>query len=147
MNKTVNINLGGVVFHIDEEAYLKLSNYLDAIKRSLANTTGQDEIIKDIELRIAELISAKHSSEKQVIVMSELDEVIAIMGQPEDYRIEGEENEAEQPKTDSASSSNTAKTKSKKLYRDKDDAMIGGVLSGLGYYFGIERVYCDSFCW
>ena len=69
MNKTVNINLGGVVFHIDEEAYLKLSNYLDAIKRSLANTTGQDEIIKDIELRIAELISAKHSSEKQVIVM------------------------------------------------------------------------------
>lgn len=141
MNKTVNINLGGVVFHIDEEAYLKLSNYLDAIKRSLANTTGQDEIIKDIELRIAELISAKHSSEKQVIVMSELDEVIAIMGQPEDYRIEGEETEAEQPKTENVSASNSTKTKSKKLYRDKDDAMIGGVLSGLGYYFGIERVY------
>jgi phage shock protein PspC (stress-responsive transcriptional regulator) len=141
MNKTVNINLGGIVFHIDEEAYLKLSNYLDAIKRSLNNTNGQDEIIKDIELRIAELISAKHSSEKQVIVMSELDEVIAVMGQPEDYRIEGDANETEQPKTDFTTGSNTAKTKSKKLYRDKDDAMIGGVLSGLGYYFGIERVY------
>jgi len=139
MNKTVNINLGGIVFHIDEEAYLKLSNYLDAIKRSLANTSGQDEIIKDIELRIAELISDKHSSEKQVIVMSELDEVIAVMGQPEDYRIEGDTNDADQPKTENGNSS--AKTKSKKLYRDKDDAMIGGVLSGLGYYFGIERVY------
>jgi phage shock protein PspC (stress-responsive transcriptional regulator) len=139
MNKTVNINLGGIVFHIDEEAYLKLSNYLDAIKRSLNNTTGQDEIIKDIELRIAELISAKHSSEKQVIIMSEIDEVIAVMGQPEDYRIEGESNEKDQPRTDFTSSSNTPK--SKKLYRDKDDAMIGGVLSGLGYYFGIERVY------
>jgi len=139
MNKTVNINLGGIVFHIDEEAYLKLSNYLDAIKRSLANTSGQDEIIKDIELRIAELISAKHSSEKQVIVMSELDQVIAVMGQPEDYRIEGDINDADQPKTENGNSS--AKTKSKKLYRDKDDAMIGGVLSGLGYYFGIERVY------
>ena len=139
MNKTVNINLGGIVFHIDEEAYLKLSNYLDAIKRSLANTSGQDEIIKDIELRIAELISAKHSSEKQVIVMSELDEVIAVMGQPEDYRIEGDTNDTDQPKTENGNSS--AKTKSKKLYRDKDDAMIGGVLSGLGYYFGIERVY------
>jgi phage shock protein PspC (stress-responsive transcriptional regulator) len=139
MNKTVNINLGGIVFHIDEEAFLKLSNYLDAIKRSLNNTAGQDEIIKDIELRIAELISAKHSSEKQVIVMSELDEVIAVMGQPEDYRIEGDTNEADQPKAENGNSS--AKTKTKKLYRDKDDAMIGGVLSGLGYYFGIERVY------
>lgn len=139
MNKTVNINLGGVVFHIDEEAYLKLSNYLDAIKRSLNNTNGQDEIIKDIELRIGELISTKHSSEKQVIVMSELDEVIAVMGQPEDYRIEGDITDDEQPKTNFSSSSNTPK--SKKLYRDKDDAMIGGVLSGLGYYFGIERVY------
>lgn len=139
MNKTVNINLGGIVFHIDEEAFLKLSNYLDAIKRSLNNTTGQDEIIKDIELRIAELISAKHSSEKQVIIMSELDEVIAVMGQPEDYRIEGESDEKDQPKSDFTSSSNTTKTK--KLYRDKEDAMLGGVLSGLGYYFGIERVY------
>ncbi len=142
MNKTVNINLGGVVFHIDEEAYLKLSNYLDAIKRSLNNTNGQDEIIKDIELRIAELISAKHSSDKQVIVMSEIDEVIAIMGQPEDYRIDGETGETDQANSEATSPQPSSKSyKSKKLYRDKDDAMIGGVLAGLGYYFGIERVY------
>jgi hypothetical protein len=67
MNKTVNINLGGLVFHIDEDAFHKLTNYFGAIKRSLSNTSGQEEIIKDIEIRIGELISEKHTSDKQVI--------------------------------------------------------------------------------
>jgi len=72
MNKTVNINLGGMFFHIDEDAYQKLSRYFDAIKRSLSDSNGQDEIIKDIEMRIAELVSEKHTSEKQVINLKEL---------------------------------------------------------------------------
>jgi phage shock protein PspC (stress-responsive transcriptional regulator) len=135
MNKTVNINLGGMFFHIDEDAYQKLSRYFEAIKRSLTNSNGQDEIIKDIEMRIAELFTEKHSSGKQVISIRELDEVIAVMGQPEDYRIDNEENEATNPNF-------TTQTKgNRKLYRDKDGGMIGGVLSGLGYYFGIEKVW------
>jgi hypothetical protein len=91
MNKTVNINLGGLVFHIDEDAYKKLTHYFEAIKHSLSNTSGQDEIIKDIEIRISELISEKHTSDKQVISLREVEEIISIMGQPEDYRIEGDE--------------------------------------------------------
>jgi phage shock protein PspC (stress-responsive transcriptional regulator) len=135
MNKTVNINLGGMFFHIDEDAYQKLSRYFEAIKRSLTNSNGQDEIIKDIEMRIAELFTEKHSSGKQVINIRELDEVIAVMGQPEDYRIDNEENEATNPHF-------TTQTKgNRKLYRDKDGGIIGGVLSGLGYYFGIEKVW------
>jgi phage shock protein PspC (stress-responsive transcriptional regulator) len=135
MNKTVNINLGGMFFHIDEDAYQKLSRYFEAIKRSLTNSNGQDEIIKDIEMRIAELFTEKHSSGKQVISIRELDEVIAVMGQPEDYRIDNEENEATNPNF-------TTQTKgNRKLYRDKDGGIIGGVLSGLGYYFGIEKVW------
>ena len=135
MNKTVNINLGGMFFHIDEDAYQKLSRYFEAIKRSLTNSNGQDEIIKDIEMRIAELFAEKHSSGKQVISMRELDEVIAVMGQPEDYRIDNDENEATKPNF-------TTQTKgNRKLYRDKDGGMIGGVLSGLGYYFGIDKVW------
>lgn len=135
MNKTVNINLGGMFFHIDEDAYQKLSRYFEAIKRSLTNSNGQDEIIKDIEMRIAELFTEKHSSGKQVISIRELDEVIAVMGQPEDYRIDNEENEATNPNF-------TTQTKgNRKLYRDKDGGLIGGVLSGLGYYFGIEKVW------
>jgi phage shock protein PspC (stress-responsive transcriptional regulator) len=134
MNKTVNINLGGLVFHIDEDAFQKLTNYFGAIKRSLSNTSGQEEIIKDIEIRIGELISEKHTSDKQVISLREVEEIISIMGQPEDYRIEGEETiEAEPIYT------NTKITK--KLYRDEENAAIGGVLAGLGYYFGIDKAW------
>ena len=134
MNKTVNINLGGMVFHIDEDAYQKLSRYFDAIKRSLSNANGQDEIIKDIELRIAELISEKHNSDKQVISIKEIDEIITVMGQPEDYRIEDEAN------TTSANTYNDNST-NKKLYRDKENGMVGGVLAGLGHYFGVDKVW------
>ena len=139
MNKTVNINLGGTFFHIDEDAYQKLSRYFEAIKRSLTNSNGQDEIIKDIEMRIAELFAEKHSAGKQVISLKELDEVITVMGQPEDYRIDNDD--AEEP-----SPNYTYQPKgTKKLYRDKEGGMIGGVLSGLGYYFGIDKVWIRIF--
>ncbi len=132
MNKTITINLGGIVFHIDEDAYQKLSRYFDAIKRSLNNSSGQDEIIKDIEMRISELLSEKLGSDKHVIGLREIDEVIAVMGQPEDYIIEDEnKNEA----------GYHAYKKSKKLYRDKDKGMIGGVAAGLSHYLGIDVVW------
>ncbi len=135
MNKTVNINLGGMFFHIDEDAYQKLTRYFDAIKRSLSNSNGQDEIIKDIEMRIAELIMEKQTSDKQVIHVKQVDEIIAIMGQPEDYRIEGEE-------ADNANTSfDFAPKKSRKLYRDTEKGMLGGVCTGLGHYFGIDPVW------
>ena len=134
MNKTVNINLGGMFFHIDEDAYQKLTRYFDAIKRSLSNSSGHDEIIKDIEMRVSELLNEKQKTDKHVIGLKEVDEVIAVMGQPEDYIIED----------DSASGSSTNKTYStttKKLYRDREKGMIGGVASGLGYYLGIDALW------
>lgn len=134
MNKTVNINLGGMFFHIDEDAYLKLSRYFDAIKRSLNNSSGQDEIIKDIEMRVSELLTEKQKSEKHVVGLKDVDEVIAVMGQPEDYRIEDEENTSQ-----SSSSYNTRRHK--KLYRDKENGMVGGVATGLAHYFGIDAVW------
>ncbi|WP_298224627.1 PspC domain-containing protein [Flavobacterium sp.] len=137
MNKTVNINLGGMFFHIDEDAYQKLTRYFDAIKRSLTNSNGQDEIIKDIEMRIAELVAEKHTSEKQVINLKELDEIIAVMGQPEDYRIDPDGEETQQQAYDF----NNATKANKKLYRDKDTGMIGGVAAGLSHYFGIDAVW------
>ncbi|BDB54799.1 hypothetical protein GENT5_11040 [Flavobacterium ammoniigenes] len=132
MNKTVTINLGGIVFHIDEDAYQKLSRYFDAIKRSLNNSSGQEEIIKDIEMRISELLSEKLLSDKHVIGLKEIDEVIAVMGQPEDYIIEDDSK---------VESNYQAYKKSKKLYRDKDKGMIGGVAAGLSHYLGIDVVW------
>ena len=91
MNKTININLAGTFFHVDENAYGKLSRYLDAIRKSLSSDaqTG-DEIMRDIEARIAELFSEKLESATQVVTTKELDEVIAVMGQPEDYMVDEE---------------------------------------------------------
>ena len=132
MNKTVTINLGGIVFHIDEDAYQKLSRYFDAIKRSLNNSSGQDEIIKDIEMRISELLSEKLISDKHVIGLKEIDEVIAVMGQPEDYIIEDDSK---------GEPAYQAYKKSKKLYRDKEKGMIGGVAAGLSHYLGIDVVW------
>ncbi len=140
MNKTVNINLGGMFFHIDEDAYQKLTRYFDAIKRSLSNSSGQDEIIKDIEMRVSELLNEKQKTEKHVVGLKDVDEVIAVMGQPEDYRID--EEGIGNASTNYSSSTSTG---SRKLYRDKDGGMIGGVLAGLGHYFGIDKVWLRIF--
>lgn len=137
MNKTVNINLGGMFFHIDEDAYQKLTRYFDAIKRSLSNSSGQDEIIKDIEMRVSELLHEKQKTDKHVVGMKDVDEVITVMGQPEDYRIDDEGT----PST----TSNFASSKNRKLYRDTENGMIGGVLAGLGHYFGIDKVWLRIF--
>lgn len=133
MNKTVNINLGGMFFHIDEDAYQKLTRYFDAIKRSLSNTSGQDEIIKDIEMRVSELLTEKQQTAKHVVGLKDVDEVITIMGQPEDYRIDDEEAEK--------TSTNYTFSNNRKLYRDRENGMVGGVLAGLGHYFGIDKVW------
>lgn len=133
MNKTVNINIGGLFFHIDEDAYQKLSRYFDAIKRSLSNSSGQDEIMKDIEMRVAELLTDKQKSDKHVINSKDVDDVVSIMGQPEDYRIDDDTQEPNQI--------NYTYNRSKKLYRDKDNGLIGGVCTGLGHYFGIDAVW------
>lgn len=134
MNKTVNINLGGLFFHIDEDAFQKLNRYFDAIKRSLSNSSGQDEIMKDIEMRISEIFTEKKEADKHVINLKDVDAMIAVMGQPEDYRIE-EEGEATQ------SNFNTNTKSSKKLYRDIDKNILGGVSAGLGHYFGIDALW------
>mgnify|MGYP001345805881 FL=1 len=136
MNKTVNINLAGIFFHVDEDAYKVLRNYLDTIKMSFKNTEGSLEIIADIEARIAELFSELLQSKAEVISLKEVEEVIAIMGQPEDYLDEEALNE-EQPSFDSQSNTNI----NKKLYRDISDRYISGVCSGIGHYIGLDSLW------
>lgn len=134
MNKTVNINLAGIFFHIDEDAYAKLQHYLDAIKRSLNNAQGKEEIIADIESRIAELFNEKKKDNKQVIGITEVEAVIATMGQPEDYMLDDEifEDEPSYAKTS---------TIGKQLFRDTENSYVGGVSSGLAHYLGIQALW------
>lgn len=136
MNKTININLANTFFHIDEDAYNKLQRYLEAIKRSFTNSQGRDEIIADIEARIAELFTEKLTHERQVISTKEVDEVIAVMGQPEDYLVDEEIfDDAPRAKT------TYHRREYKQLYRDTENKYIGGVSSGLGHYLGIDAVW------
>ncbi len=135
MNKTVNINLAGIFFHIDENAYSKLQRYLEAIKRSFTDSQGRSEILLDIEARIAELFNERIKDEKQVISMIEVDEVITIMGQPEDYIVD-EEIFDDEPQPSRSTSKST-----RRLFRDTENAYIGGVSSGLGHYFDIDPLW------
>ena len=142
MNKTVNINLAGTFFHIDEDAFGKLSRYLDAIRRSFSDLNGQDEIIKDVEARISELFSEKINDISQVITIKQLDEVIAVMGQPEDYMVDEEIFEDASPNQKSQSRSQSSH---KQLFRDEDNKFIAGVSSGLGHYFSIDAIWIRLF--
>ncbi|WP_177764246.1 PspC domain-containing protein [Flavobacterium sp. I3-2] len=138
MNKTVTINIAGLFFHIDEDAYDKLSNYLQAIKNSL-NTDGKEEIINDIESRIAEIFSEKINPKTGVISMLDVDNIIQVMGQPEDYRLD-DENESQSQTEQNSTNENYIK-RPRKLFRDGEKRVLGGVLSGLSNYFNIDVVW------
>lgn len=135
MNKTVNINLANILFHIDENAYNRMRRYLESVKRSFANTPGSDEILADIEARIAELFHEKLANERQVITTKEVDEVIAIMGQPEDYMVD-EDIFDDEPKSTSKEPKRV-----KKLYRDIEAKYVAGVSAGLAHYVGVDPIW------
>ncbi len=133
MKKTFTININGIIFHIDEDAYEILSKYLNEINRKFASSDEGREIISDIEARIAELFQEKVNDIKQVINISDINNVIEIMGKPEDM---GDDEETEEKET-KKQKYKTGKT----MYRDTENAKIGGVGSGLSAYFGIDPVF------
>jgi phage shock protein PspC (stress-responsive transcriptional regulator) len=141
MNKTVNINLAGTSFHIDEDAFGKLSRYLDAIRRSLKSADGSEEIMQDIEARIGELFSEKIESPTQVVTIKTLDEVIAVMGQPEDYEVDDEIFEDVPPSSSKSYTKSRGNASHKQLFRDIDNKYISGVSSGLGHYVGVDAIW------
>ena len=142
MKKTVNINLAGTFFHIDEDAFAKLSRYLEAVKKSISDPVGGDEIIQDIEARIAELFSEKLEINTQVISTRELDAIIEIMGQPEDYIMD---EDATQTNSATGNQTKGETTRNKQLFRDSDNKFIAGVCSGLSHYLGLEVIWVRLF--
>ena len=129
MNTTVTIHLAHTLFHIDSNAYALLKNYLNKLEKSFSQTEGKQEILEDIEVRIAELFSQYTIRDSYVISEKNVNDVIEILGAPEDI------SEEETPEESTKSNAQ------KKLYRDSDERIIGGVASGLGHYFGIDRVW------
>ena len=129
MKKTNTINLGGMIFHVDEDAFTQLQNYLNAIRSYFSKSDGQEEIIADIESRIAEIFQEKKIS---IITLAQVDDVIAIMGKPEDYG-DGEHDEK-------ITKPHEKKQRIRKIFRHPDDKILGGVCGGLGAYFNVDPV-------
>lgn len=131
MKKTVSIHLNGLIFNIDEDAYMVLSSYIDELKAYFGSKEEGIEIINDIEARIAELFSEKIKPSKQVISLHDVEEVISILGRVEE--ICGEAGE----KRESGFQDKEQRSK-RKLYRDQELRILGGVCSGLSAYTGIN---------
>lgn len=135
MKKTVTANISGIVFHIDEDAYDKLNLYLARIREKLATEEGRDEILSDIEGRIAEMFQEKLNTSKKVITIDDVKEVIGQLGEPEQF-------ESTEGETQSNSQSNYYEERTeKRLYRDPDDKYIAGVSGGLGAFFNIDPIW------
>ena len=134
MKKTFTINISGIIFHIDEDAFEKLSIYLERIKGGFSKSEGKDEIITDIESRIAEMLQAKINESKQVITIEDINDVIAVMGEPEQIGAAGG------AETKDTKASYETKTR-KRLYRDPDNKVLGGVCGGIGAFFNIDPVW------
>ncbi|MDD4372551.1 MAG: PspC domain-containing protein [Bacteroidales bacterium] len=132
MKKTFTINLSGLIFHIDEDAYELLQAYLEKLKEHFAGIEGQEDIVADIESRMAELLQERLGSEKQVVSISDAKYVIDQLGQP--FEMDDESNT-----TDTAGQ--TYRRTSRRLFRDPDHSKIAGVASGLAAWLGIDVVW------
>ncbi len=135
MNKTISINLGGRNFFIEEDAFQKLDGYLKAIKQHFSEYSGSEEIVADMESRIAEKFGEKFKDDNQaVITAANVESLIAELGTVED--IAGEEGKKEQAYN--ASSNAKQSFAPKRLMRNGDDKIIAGVCSGIAAYFEID---------
>lgn len=128
MKITVSINIGGIAFHIDEDAYSELKLYLRSLERHFAKEVSASEIMTDIETRIGELLKARINDYKQVVTINDVREVIAILGTPED--IGGESGWSSHEKMSS--------TRYHRMYRDPDNRIIAGVCSGVAAYWHLN---------
>lgn len=133
MKKTLTVNLGGTVYHIDDDAYRLLDNYLSNLKHYFRKQEGAEEIVNDIEIRIAELFAEKITAGKQVITVADVEEIIARVGKPEDFGVSNDESES-QYKTDRSFSPHQGNTTTRRWFRDPDNKLLGGVASGLAAY-------------
>jgi len=142
MKKTITINISGIVFHIEEDGYESLKTYLDGVKKYFLSFKDSQEIITDIESRIAEIFLTRISETKQAITAEDVDHLIRTMGQPSDFTGGEESEESEEQKTTNSGnvSSGTPGPK-KKLFRDNRRKVLGGVCAGLAHYFKLDPAW------
>ena len=129
MKEVKKCSISGIAFTLDADAYALLSRYLDSLKATYAETADGDEIVADIEARIAELILSQQENSR-VVETPLLRQIISQMGTAEDISSESETDAAKkQPRIP------------RRLYRDTENARLGGVCAGLGRYFDVDPTW------
>jgi len=134
MKATITINLNGLLFHIEEEAYKALKKYLDKTASYFKNKSESNEILNDLESRISELFKERLGKSREVINIDDIDYIISVMGEPEEIGTAAENSKNFREKKSRSTFA------SKRLYRDPDNKVIGGVCGGIGAYFHIDPV-------
>lgn len=138
MNKVFHINLGGYPFTIDEDAYEYLNQYLKAIHNHFKQSEGYEEITSDIEARLAELFQ-ENLAGRTIVTIKDIQNAISVMGRPEDFGADSISEDAHAGSEGQQGSKNEKEYRTgKRLFRDIDDKVVGGVCSGLAAYFGIQ---------
>ncbi len=141
MNKTVTVNIGGMVFHIEELAYEKMKKYLEAIRGYFTTSEGRDEIIQDIESRMAEMFSEKLGTSRQVVTDEDVEFVINKMGRPEQVAGEDDDESARAKAEGKIPYTSAERSAYRRLYRDPDNKVVGGVCSGFSHYIGTDPIW------
>ncbi len=142
MKKTISISVSNMLFHVEEDACDVLQNYLSTLKNHFANEEGGEEIYNDIQARAAEILQSKNNAAKQVITLQDVNDLISKLGTPADFGLE--ENTNQQKQSNQSNTNFTygnTNSKTKRLYRDTDNKVVGGICSGIGYYFGFDPVW------
>ncbi|MEZ5017408.1 MAG: PspC domain-containing protein [Flavipsychrobacter sp.] len=140
MQKIIQINIGGRVIPIEEDAYKSLYDYLRALGRNFSSEEGKDEIIQDIENRIAELFATRLENGTAAIDREDVNKVIAILGRPSDLNNDDSTSYTNYTTSSSTFSNYDNQYTSRRLFRNTRDKMLGGVCSGVASYFGIDPV-------
>lgn len=135
MKKTFTINISGKLFHIEEDAFEKLHNYLEGLNLYFENQPGGYEILQDIEARCAELFQEKINEMQEAVTNEWVEEVIARMGQPEDFM-----DSAQTQSNGNTTAEMKGEKIRKRMYRDPENRVLGGVCYGMGTYFNIDPV-------
>ncbi|MDE5732112.1 MAG: PspC domain-containing protein [Bacteroidales bacterium] len=133
MKKTVNAAIGGCSFIIDEDAYAALETYLVKFRGALDNTSGSNEVMEELEMRIADLLKEKLRT-REVVDITMTEQVIKQLGFPEGYTQEEYRESAKTRRDD------YGPFYSRKLFRDPDDKKIAGVCSGLALFLNVDVV-------
>ncbi len=157
MKKNISINISGIIFHIEEDGYELLRKYLDSVNRYFSNFEDSAEILADIESRMAEIFLSKLNDSKQVITAEDVNALMSIMGSVNDFKAAEEsefasegttnkdnarsESKTYQSSSTTGTSSGSSSSEPKRLYRDQQRKILGGVCAGLANYFNVDAVW------